>query len=157
MVDLVIPIIFAGFPVFAMAAGFIFAAFGGWQLLAKTYPMSGKFDGQLHVLKSFTINGIQYRWIVNIGVSRSGLHLSAIFPMWPSHQAIPIPWSDLEVKERGRTTLTGVTEFTFSKRPNVKVQVNALLGNKLEKEAGALWPTTQMPTWYSPPSEPYAR
>lgn len=104
----VIAILF-GFPVFFGGLWFAimgFVSLGGWQSLAKAYPMKSATNAQWKGLSTLHFEGFlnlgTYRNSVSVGRDEAYLHIKPLFFFKPMHPQISIPLEEIT----GKTTET---------------------------------------------------
>jgi len=123
---------------------------GGWSLLAKAYPSSQPFDGQLWSFQSGQL-GVRdeldpslealehYRSCLNISANREGIHLSIflLFRLW--HPPLFMPWDDVGISPAEGVFFKKM-RFDFRCVPLVSLYIREGLGREVIRYA----------EWYSP-------
>ena len=110
--------------------GFSFLAswVGGWQALARRYPLRQPFSGSWHWVQAGLRFGVSGS--VRIGSDTEGLYLSAVPIFRFGFSPIFVPWSDVTTSRRTQWFIN-VTRFGFRGVAGVPFEVSTKVAKKV--------------------------
>lgn len=123
-----------------LAINYVISVVSGWTELARTYRISGEFQG-----RRWRFQSGQMRLMMNIhnaltvGANLDGLHLATLFPFRPCKPPLFVPWADISARE-GKFLFWKYFEFRFRQAPAVYLQLSTNLTEKIAAAAGPNWP-----------------
>ena len=126
------PILFIGMWV---GIGYVIAAMGGWNVLAKHYPAKSDFQGELFRFKSGKLGLAGYGNCLNLGAGSFGFYLGTILLFRSGHPALLIPWEDITVSVKKRWLFSSA-QFEFNKAPGVILTLSKQLAKKIADASG---------------------
>jgi hypothetical protein len=106
------------------------SAMGGWQVLARHYPLLSPFTGRRFRFRSGRLGSVNYGSCLTLGAGTQGLYL-AVFPLFrPAHPPLLIPWSEVTVREV-QVWLFKQVELEFAKAPSATLRLSPRLAQAL--------------------------
>jgi hypothetical protein len=119
--------------------------FGGWAALARSYRLTGEFDGRRWRFRSAMVRHAtpmryaRYRSSVTLGANARGLYL-AVLPLFRiGHPALFIPWSDVQVS-RFDTAFFSYLDFRFRRVEAVYLRLSRSLAQEVAAVGGLTVP-----------------
>lgn len=98
------------------------AALSGWTLLAEHFHHAEVFRGESRTFQSARLNGIRYKYVLEIGWAEGGLYLRPFGPFRVFHRPLLIPWAEIRAESVQRAFFTGA-RLTFRSRPEVPLEL----------------------------------
>ena len=103
----IFPIVFIiAFSALWVTVSLLLSHMGGWSRLARCYPDDITAKNELtkaSYLQSGSVGLVNYNSCLILGVSKSGLRLSVLFPFRIAHPPLFIPWSEFRDITEKRT------------------------------------------------------
>ncbi len=113
------------------------AWWGGWNLLAQSYPAGLPLTGERLRMRSAQLRaGCNYNNCITFVSSAAGLQLSMPLPFRFAHPPVFLPWSELSARREQRW-LVELVVLRARRVPDVPIKLRARLAERLLAHAGA--------------------
>jgi hypothetical protein len=110
----------------------------GWIALAQKYRATEPFAGRCWRMQHAQFRwGLNYSFVLTVGVDGSGLYLSTIFPFRAGHPALFIPWSETKIEMKRSFWQGSFMEIRFPKVPHTCMGFGESLAHKIAAMVGA--------------------
>ncbi len=126
------------FAISGWAAMWLFRAQrSGWMKLASIYGTSRKYESPVHRWNSirFMPAKLRYRKVVNFQLTVDGLYLTLIAPFKLGHDALLIPWNDIEIFAVDTYPADRLYDLKFALEPDVKMRVGVAVAQGIRRAA----------------------
>jgi len=130
------------FALFWSAVVWLIAQIAGWPKLVEKYPPRRPWNETCWRMQSAQLrNWANYSGVLKVCADAEGIHISAIFPFSMGNAPFSVPWSEINGRKRQRFLLS-IVELRFQRVPDIPMQINLVLANRLVQASGGAWQTS---------------
>ncbi len=127
------------FALFWSAIVWLIAQMAGLPKLAAKYPPRRPWNETCWRMQSAQLRRwANYNGILKVCADAEGIHISTLFPFSIGNAPFSVPWSEINGRKRQRF-MVSIVELRFQRVPDIPVQINLTLANRLVQASGGAW------------------
>lgn len=129
-----IPVLFLlVFPLFWSGIVLLVGTLGGWRRLAAAYPATGAEATTTWRFRGGRMGFMNYKGVLDVGVSDAGLHLGVFLPFRVGHPPILVPWDQVEVGPDKSRWFSTAVPLSFPGAGGLTLELYGVDGEVLRK------------------------